>query len=121
MRIEVPLSHVAGGITLGAEELGEGDFARAQVHLAALGDPREHAVPVRGAAGEDGRAGGTADGTRGVALSEPGSLPRERVEVGGLDHRMAVDAEISPAEIVGEEDDDVGRARRRGAKESGQE
>jgi hypothetical protein len=121
MRVEVPFAHVAGGITLGAEELGEGDLARAQVHLAALRDPREHAVPVRSAAGEDGRARRAADGARRVALGEACALAGEGVEVGGLDHRVPVDAEVAPAEVVGEEDHDVRRARGRGAKKRGEQ
>jgi hypothetical protein len=104
------LPAVAGGVAPGLEQFRKGEFARAQVDLAALGNPGEDAVAIRSAAGEDGGTRRAADGAGGVGLREAHPLAREGVEVGCLDDRMAVAAEVAPAEVVGEEHEDVRRA-----------
>src|SRR5690606_26528515 len=48
-----------------------------------------------------------------VELREAGAGGGEGVEVGGLDVRGAVEADVLPAEVVGDDVDDIGRARLR--------
>ena len=76
----------------------------------AFRQPGEHAVPVRGASGEEGGPGRTADGAGSVALGQAGSLFGKSVEVWGLEDRMSEAAEVAVAEVVCEEQDDVGRS-----------
>ena len=40
----MPLAAVAGRVARAFEQLGQGDFARAQMHRRALGNSREHAI-----------------------------------------------------------------------------
>jgi hypothetical protein len=58
----------------------------------------------------DVRPGGGAD-RAGVKLGEPHPFPRETVEGGGLVVGVAVTGQVGPAEVVGEEEDDVGAGR----------
>jgi len=59
------------------------------------------------ASGEDAGAGGAADGAGGVGLGEADALGGEAIEVGRVVKRAAVAAEVPPAEVVREDEDDV--------------
>lgn len=76
------------------------------------------------AAGEDGGAGGGADGIAGVKMGEFDPALGKRVEVRGLDDRVAVESGVSVAEIVGHDENDVrgcgGRGAEQEAKEEGE-
>ena len=74
----------------------------------ALLNPRVNAISVGSATSEDRGARRAAHGAGRVALGEADALFCEGVEVRRLDDRVALHAEIAPAEIVGEEDDEVG-------------
>src|SRR5688572_9515576 len=110
MNTEVPLADVCGGITaffqrgryrdLFARETA-GRIGKQDISLA------EHSVANRIAAGEQrGAAGGTYRG-RGVEIGEAQSLARHSVEVRRANGGRAVTAEITVAEIIDEDDDDV--------------
>lgn len=109
--VEVPLADGAGGVMIGAEQFGDGGGAAgdagALVWEAAVevGDGA-HADGVRVAPGEQRGAGGRAH--RGdVEVGEAQPAGGERVDVGGGDGR-AVAAEVRVAEIVQQDDHDVG-------------
>ena len=74
-------------------------------------DDRLQAVAERIAPGHQRRARGRAHGLH-VELRELRAARGERVEVRRLDVRAAVEADILPAEIVGDDVDDVGFVRR---------
>ena len=59
------------------------------------------------ATGKNGGTTGRADAGAHVELREQGAFGSESVEVGGVDVGMSVTAEISPAPIVRENEDDV--------------
>ena len=69
--------------------------------------PPEHAVAVRRAPGEDGRAGRRADTARRIALGESQPLFRELVEMRRLDPRVAVTGQVPPSQIVRQKNDKV--------------
>ena len=61
-------------------------------------------------------ARGRAHGAAGVELREARAFPRHAVQPGRAELRLAVRAHVSVAEVVGQDEDDVGPARRsRGA------
>ena len=59
-------------------------------------------------AGHEAAARRRADGAAGVGLGEAHALGRQAVEVGRLDALLAVAAEVAVAEVVGQDEDDVG-------------
>jgi hypothetical protein len=65
-------------------------------------------------AGHEGSSGGRANGCGGVSLGEALALRREAIEVGRFIETVAVTAKLGPAEVVGENKDDVRRRIRRG-------
>ena len=120
--VEMPLAAMAGRVARALEQSRQRDLARAQVRDTALGDPGVDAVSKRRAPREQRRARRTADGAGGVTLRQPHALLRERVEVRRLDDRMAVAREVAVAEVVGEEEDEVGlRGERKTGKEERRE
>jgi hypothetical protein len=66
---------------------------------------------LRPLAGEDAGARGRANGARGVGIGEFRTVAREAIEIRCLVKRAAIDREIALAEIVGEEENDVGLRR----------
>ena len=61
-------------------------------------------------AGEYAGAGGGAERAGGVGLGEADAAGGEFIDVGGFAEGAAVDGGVAPAEVVGEDEDDVGRA-----------
>src|SRR4029077_10868211 len=97
-----------GRVAVLLEEFRQGDLARAKVYLAARRDPGEDAVAMRGAASQDRRPRRRADCAGRVAQRQSNTLLGERVQVRSLYDGVAVAAEVAVAEVVGEEEDDVG-------------
>jgi hypothetical protein len=69
-----------------------------------------HAVANRQPPGQQGGSAGRANASGDVKIREAHSLGGETVEVGRLDLFLAVAAEFAVAEIVGQDEDDVGLA-----------
>ena len=112
---QVPFADAGRGVALRLERLGDGDFAGRQ---AAGRVPPQNAVAVvahaaadRVAAGEQGGPAGRADLGGGVEIGEPHPFGGHAVEVGRADARMPVAAQVAPAEIIRQDDDDVGPGR----------
>ena len=109
-RAEPPLPHGGGRVALGLQELGDRDRRRRQRHLplglqlAVVPDGR---VP-RVLPGQEDAARGRADGVPRVVLREAHALGGEAVERGRADLLLSVAAELGVAEVVGEDEDDVG-------------
>ena len=72
-------------------------------------------------ASDQGCAGGAAEGAIGVALRKAHALGGETIDGGRADVFSAVTGEVGEAEVIGEDEDDVGglgwRGRRRGSCE----
>ena len=100
---EVPLAVMAGGVALGFQDFGQADFRFSQVAFVRRPNP----VTIRMAAGEDGAARGRADRRARVETIEAQAALRHRVEVRGLDDRVAVEARVAPAEVVRHQENDV--------------
>ena len=94
---EVPLAVMAGGVALGFQDFRQADFLFSQVAFVRRPNP----VAIRMAAGEHGAAGGRADRRARIETIEAQAGLRHCVEVGGLDDRVAVEARIAPAQVVG--------------------
>ena len=115
LQAEMPLPERRGAVALALAERGERgaiglDVERAigEEHLAVL-----HAGPPVVAAGHQPVAGRRADRPRGIGVGEPPALTGESVDVGGLQTVCPAAGEAPPAEVVGEDDHDVGPACRR--------
>ena len=126
---EVPFAKVAGGVAALLEGLGEGFLLVGQVRtgcgvrkflgreIAATGQPVGE-LKARGVfARQDAGARGRADVAGRVGIGEPHVGAGETVKLRGFVERAALDAKVAPAEVVDEEEDDVGRARGRGGVE----
>ena len=126
LRSHVPLASEERGVPALPERFGHGDlFERHPVRVAGR---QQHGVAVplfrlvaparadvvgdaqanRVLAGHNAGAGRGADRTGGVGLGEAGAGLRQPVDVGRFVELAAVAAEVTPAEIVGQEEDDVG-------------
>ena len=114
----VPFAEVSGGVARLLEEAGEGGnggvekvgYASAEV----VGFGFKVAADAMAGwkmAGCEGGTTGRADGAADVGLCEEGALGGEAVEVGRFDLAVAVATEGSPAEVVGEDEEDVGAGR----------
>ena len=115
---EMPLPHQAGDVAglahhvaqrrlvLGQPELGVG------VALVVRGRVVLVAEPVLVAAREDPGPHRTADRRRDVAVGQPDPVRRQLVDVRRRDDGRAVGADVAVAEVVGEDDDHVGRRGR---------
>ena len=113
----VPFAESAGGIAGGSEGVGEGFFV--EVEALEAGGDAAHAGAGVVAAGEEFGAGGSADGLDKKAV-EAHAAGGDGVDVRRADGSVAVETVVAPASVVGEEDDDVGRAgRARGGEERG--
>ncbi|MDX2151639.1 MAG: hypothetical protein SFV54_12955 [Bryobacteraceae bacterium] len=58
-------------------------------------------------AGHQAAAGRRADGAAGVGLGEAHAFGGHAVEVRGLNVSLAVAADVSPGEVIGEDEDDI--------------
>src|SRR5262245_30647559 len=104
----MPLANVGCAVAGAAEERGDSDFAGAKVHGRAVGDPVADADAGRCAAGHERGARWRTVGVAGIAAGEAESFSREAVEIWGLDVAAAVAGEVAVAEVVVEDEDDVG-------------
>ncbi len=109
---QVPLANHARGVALSLERLSNGDFRGGQ---AACRDTAEdpklvmgHPAADRVATREDGGATGRADFGGNVELGEAGALGGHPVEVRRTNRRVAVTAEISIPEVIGEDNHNIG-------------
>ena len=115
LQAEMPLSKRRGAVALALAERAERgsiglDVQRAvgAEHLAVL-----HAGPPVIAAGHQAVAGWRADRPGGVGAGEPSAFAGEPVDVRGLQTFRPAAGEAPPAEVIGQDDHDVGPARRR--------
>ena len=84
--------------------------------VAATGEERGDLQASRTLAGHQGRAGRRADRSRGVGLGETGAFGGKLVQVGRVLILTAEAAEVVDAEVISEEDDEVGRGLLRGGR-----
>ena len=109
---QVPFAHHGGAVALRLERFGERDLLRRQAGLAVgtehVAHPRADGVAAR----EEGCAGGGAGRGGRVELGEAHAFGGHLVEVRRANRRVAVARQVAVAEIVGEEDDEVGAAGR---------
>ncbi len=114
--VEVPFAEVTGAVADFLQGLSEGFFLEAEG--VAVG---EDTGAVVGAAGEDGGAGGGADGVAGVEAVEAEAVGGHGVEVGGFEEGVLVVAGLTPAHVIGHDEDDVGAGGVGGRGEGGEE
>ena len=107
LSIQMPFSNMAGFVSFALEKFGECDFRFPQVNLMVGGDPPPNAIPVRGATRKDGRPGGRTNGAGRITLGEFGSLLCEFIQVGGLDDGVTVASQVTPAQIVTQENYEI--------------
>ena len=118
---EAPFAETAGRVARGLEEFGERDGVGGDgelalgLHLAVVADERVAGMLAR----HEHAAGRGADVVAGVVVGELQALGGEAIEVGRADDFLTERAEVAVAEIVGEDEDDIGRARRRGGRGGG--
>ncbi|MEN9633397.1 MAG: hypothetical protein RL077_1801 [Verrucomicrobiota bacterium] len=126
---EMPFADVRGGVAGGAKRACDVGHAGLQpVAHAARGVRRlggivaVDAVARRNLPGEKTAAAGRADGSGDIKLGEQRAIGGEPVEVGRLGEGVTVAAQIAPAEIVGEDEEDVGPSGRvRGGSDEAQQ
>ncbi len=113
----MPLAECTGGVAGLFECLGDGRLI--QVHP--LGSRRYAAHPAARMipAGEELGACWCADGTGEEAI-EQRSLATDRIDVWSGQIRVAVDAQIAPALVVGQDHDDIGPGSSRRSVQSGE-
>ena len=129
---EVPLAEIAGRIAGGAERFAHRHLGEWQTERVRRPEERKARGPLRrggldheleaearrGTAGEQRGPGGGTDRRGRVSLGETRARARETVEVRGVVPGIAAAAEIPPAEVIGEDEQHVGR-HRRGRPEAG--
>ena len=116
----VPLAHVAGAVAGGAECITDGALAQGDAVQAAVRFHAQRAAAVVVASGEQRGARRGADRRAAVVLGAAHALGGEPIDVGRGQDGVAVAAQVAVAQVVGQEDDDVGtRARRCGSHAAG--
>ena len=110
---EVPLADEGGAVSRLAEEGRQCWLLRRQAGEMRIGERLKEAAwkAVLIAAGDEGDAGGAADGGVCVGLGEAHAFGGEAVDVEGLVFAAAIAGDVGVAEIVGHDVDDVGRRR----------
>src|SRR5581483_11642410 len=98
----------AAGVARPLQQLGDSGVLRPQRHLGVAADVAVTGVESR----HQGAPRRGADGAAGVAGGELDPVGGELVEVRRLDLRLSVAAEVAVAEVVGEDEYDIGRALR---------
>lgn len=106
----MPLARHRGGVAGFFEKLGNGDLRLAHMELAFGRNPVVDSGPVGAASGHEADSRGGTDRSGGVAVGEANAVLSELIKMRCLDVWMAVAFEIAVAEIVAEDDDDVGFA-----------
>ena len=107
LRAEVPLTHALGAVALRLEKIGEGLFVVIEAGLVGGEEDAGDADTGGVAAGEEGGAGGGADGVGRGPVGEADAFGGELIDVGGGEGG-AVAVEVAVAEVVGVDEDDVG-------------
>ena len=102
-----PLADERRAIAARPEDLGHRDVAVLERQLAVAAD----AAVARVQPGHQGGARRRADGAARVVLREPRALRGQAIDVGRAELLLPVRGEVTPAEIVGVDEDDIGRAR----------
>jgi len=106
------------GVTVFAHQFGDGDFFEREFFVN-LGRQKLPGFPVarnvigdvqacRVAPCKQGRAGGGAVRMSRITLGETHTLCSQTIQVGRLMESAAETAEVRPAKVIGEDDDDVG-------------
>jgi hypothetical protein len=111
MRAEMPLANGARGVASLVQELRHRGLAQRQTGHGALGQPRGIVLmskPMLIPAGEDARASGTAERMRHIAARAADALGSELVEMRRGDVLAPLETHIRVAEIVGDDEEDVG-------------
>lgn len=110
---EVPFSDDAGGVSLVMEELGDSGFffweAEAGFFVSVAGGVEFVSEAGGDAAGHEAGAGGGAIGAADVCLGEADAVGGDGIDVWGGDFGVALAGEFSVSEVIGEEDDNIGR------------
>lgn len=101
--LKVPLAEVARGVALLLQQLGEIDFLLPEVTRVGAGNSVAEGI----ASGEATSPRRGTDRCAGVVTGESHAGLGHSVEVGRLDVRVAVEAGISPAEVIRHAEDDV--------------
>ena len=129
---EMPFSEESGFVAAGLQSLGEGDFIERQEWLNRR--PLELLVrfvlaarqPVRDAqargvfAGQDARARRRANRRGGVGIGKAHAFLRQAVKIGRFVKSASVATDVRPAEIIGEDENNVRLPRRgSGVQQSG--
>lgn len=106
----VPFTDVGSLVSVFSEELRNGDGCFRKVRKGARAATNEaiDSVVVGHAAGKGGRAGRGADGGWGVEVGEGRSVFGEVIEVRSFDMGVTRVSEVAVAEVIGDDDDDVG-------------
>ena len=109
---DVPFADEGGCVSFSLEHGGEGEaIFFDEAGASGAGEDAFHAGSEGHASGEDAVAGGRADGGGAVGVGEAESFAGELVDVGcGNFGLVVVATEVSVAEVVGEEEEDVGEA-----------
>ncbi len=106
---QVPLAHGAGGVAPALQQLGDGDLVRVQAHLRVRAESALDPDPLGVAPREQGRTGRRAHRLRRVEVGEAHPLGRQPVQVRRGEPLGPVHADIRPALVIGEDEDDVRR------------
>lgn len=105
-RTDVPFSKVRGEVAGFFERFGKGDFLRTKV-MTVVGDIGADGM----SAGEDGGAGGRANGSGRVEAIEDDRVLGHLVEVGSFDEGMSGVAAVTVALVIGHDENEMGRLR----------
>ena len=109
---QVPFADRGSGIALSPERLGDRGLRRRQsagrIRKQYAAPPR-HAVSDRQPARHQGRPARRTQRRGRIKLCEPEPFPGEPIQVGRLDGGMPVTAQVAVAQVIGEQNDEVGR------------
>ncbi len=103
---ERPLAHSPGAVARLLQHLRDGEVVRSQPDV--VGEVVPDAVVAVVHPRHEAAARGGTDGRARVGLGEPQALGGQPIEVRRLDLLLPVGAEITVAEVVGQDEDDVG-------------
>ena len=114
---EVPFTDHAGGVAGVAQPLGQGNVIGRQAVFGVGPEVIQNAHPRRVLAGEKRRTIWRANRGRGVGLGEPQAALGQAIEVRGLVEVIAVTAQLRPAKVVSQNENDVGALGLKGLRE----
>ena len=113
---QVPLAVDGGGVVAALEDLGDQGLVGVDADLGARPECSQDTDAVRVAAGQQRGPRGRADGLGDVEVGEDAALFGHAVEVGRGVALCAKGADVGVAQVVGEDDDDVGRTHDGGGR-----